>query len=117
MASDDEISRLVSKAAIQSGRRYDISGATDFEVLTMLAAQAAMYELDNIAKALTSRSSDIRKELIGMARSMVVQKMGQEWPEGEVGIQIDWLDKTLDVFTKTDIINSIRKGESNERAT
>jgi len=104
-----DLNNFVSRAAIYSGMRVDISPTPEAELLALRAAHAAHDEIENLIDVLKSRSKDIHKDIMTMSLK-IAEDRGVEIPVAEtIGIQIDWVDKTLDILTENALETQLKK--------
>jgi hypothetical protein len=89
--------------------RVDISPTPEAELLALRAAHAAHDEIENLIDVLKSRSKDIHKDIMMMSLK-IAEDRGVEIPFAEtIGIQIDWVDKTLDILTENALETQLKK--------
>lgn len=115
MRHEDKIHQAVAEAAIQLGRRFDMSEMPEASLLAIRAAQSASDELHVIIRSLTERRKGIEEDVRGMIFGFVLKTHGVKLdPDKQVGVQLDWVDKTIDVID-TDVVDEVvrkKKGGS-----
>jgi len=109
MSEDNNLNNFVSRAAISSGMRVDISSAPEGEILALRAAHSAHDEIEILIDVLKSRAKDIHKDIMMMSMK-IAEDLGVEIPFGKtIGVQIDWADRTMDILTEEALEAQLKK--------
>lgn len=109
MSEDNDLNNFVSRAAIHSGMRVDISSAPEREILALRAAHSAHDEIEILIDVLKSRSKDIHKDIMMMSMK-IAEDLGVEVPFSKtIGVQIDWADRTMDILTEEALEAQLKK--------
>lgn len=108
----EELHKAVSESAISMGSRYDISEMPELRMMSIRAAQSAADELGGIISALKERQDTIEEDIMSMVFQFVSEKYDVKLSrEKHFGIQIDWVDKTVDVVSKEVLDDILAKRE------
>lgn len=99
------VSAAVVRAAIKSGKHYDISDKNDFDLLSLRALQAAIDELNHFRVALERRAQLLRQEMQKEIGSML------DLDPKLVGcVEISWVDKVAYVASDDEVMEAICEG-------
>jgi len=102
---EDMVSTAVVKAAMKSGRYYDLEDKPHFELLSLRALQSALDELNLLRTALEARYRNLTEEM-----RKEVGKMVDLQPRDVHCVEISWINKIAYVASDDEVMNELVDG-------